>query len=180
LKLAWQQNAEYKVLTEDEIDEVTALLRSKGKPIGGGLDGYINISFAELLNNLGYPTKDKPSIDNKVDVEWIIWFPQLEEIVWIYNFKNGPAYIQDPEDENYNEIEDITHWNIAGRSRALQKVKDFILPMATFEAYIEPGTISLSFKKIELREREVCISRSHIKTPESRAVASLVIQPTQL
>ena len=73
---------------------------------GTSLQGDINISYDEICNKLGLPTK---SDEYKVDAVWEIEFSD-ETIGTIYNWKNGKNY-RGAKGIPTNQIEE---WNIGG------------------------------------------------------------------
>jgi hypothetical protein len=52
---------------------------------GGSFKGYINATYSQLVEVLGKPTYDKPSGDNKTQVEWVVEFEG--DIFTIYDWK---------------------------------------------------------------------------------------------
>lgn len=72
-----------------------------------GLQGYITISYDELVEKLGEPSSDGDGY--KVDAEWYITFDD-DTFATIYNYKDGV---------NYNgtsglRVSEITDWHIGG------------------------------------------------------------------
>lgn len=72
----------------------------------GHLVGYVDISYADLVDKLGEPTSDGDGY--KTDAEWRLDLPSGPAS--IYNYKDGKNY--DPEDGLATE--DITDWHIGG------------------------------------------------------------------
>jgi hypothetical protein len=68
--------------------------------IGTSLIGGIHISYDELVERLGKPTSG-PSVDGKVDAEWVIKFDN-DVVATIYNWKT------------HGNPEQVTCWNIGG------------------------------------------------------------------
>ena len=81
------------------------------------LQGYIDISYAELVEMLGEPIGDD---GYKVDAEWAILFGS-GQVATIYNYKDGRNYMGD---EGLDK-EDIRDWHIGGKSAtAIKKVSE--------------------------------------------------------
>jgi len=76
---------------------------------GGSLQGYINISYAKLVEALGEPGE---SDGYKTDAEWSVEFVG-GDIASIYNYKDGRNYLG----EEGLAVEDITEWHIGGTSK---------------------------------------------------------------
>lgn len=89
-----------------------------GSP-AGGLAGYIEISYAELVAVLGEPITDWND-DSKTDAEWYIQFGSGTQAT-IYNYKDGRNYMGlDGKDK-----EDIRDWHIGhGSKAALKRVSE--------------------------------------------------------
>ena len=89
---------------------------------GTYLQGHITLSYKDLVKVFGEPHN---SYDNhKTDVEWsfIKEINGLDNVIFtIYNWKNGPAYLEK------GKVEEITEWNIGGYdTRALDVVMQSI------------------------------------------------------
>ena len=78
---------------------------------GTSLQGYINVTYSQLLETLGKPTYDEPSGDDKVQVEWVVEFKG--NIFTIYDWKTGSR--------EYTENE-LMEFNVGGTISA----SDFI------------------------------------------------------
>jgi len=52
---------------------------------GTSLQGYINATYNQLIELLGKPTYDKPSGDNKIQVEWVVEYKG--DFFTIYDWK---------------------------------------------------------------------------------------------
>ena len=78
---------------------------------GTSLQGYINVTYSQLLETLGKPTYDEPSGDDKVQVEWVVEFGG--NIFTIYDWKTGSR--------EYTENE-LMEFNVGGTTSA----SDFI------------------------------------------------------
>ena len=80
---------------------------------GTSLQGYINISYSDMVELFGEPTDGD---GYKVDVEWVMYFD--DSPVTIYNYKDGPNYNGDQVfeyDDCYPNIEDKDRdWHIGG------------------------------------------------------------------
>lgn len=74
---------------------------------GTHLQGYVNVSYNQLINVFGEPNgiHDK----YKIDAEWVVEFP-AGIIATIYNYKDGKNYLG----EEGSEVEDINEWHIGG------------------------------------------------------------------
>lgn len=85
---------------------------------GTSLKGYIDISYAELVEKLGEGTDYFD--DHKCDAQWIIQF-ESGQIAAIYNYKDGRNYMGlDGKDK-----EDLRDWHIGGRGQnVLKKVSE--------------------------------------------------------
>ena len=76
-------------------------------PTGTSLQGYLRVSYADLVKKLGEPTENFD--DFKSDAAWYIrWNDGV--IATIYNWKNGKNYCG-PEGLT---VEAITLWNVGG------------------------------------------------------------------
>jgi hypothetical protein len=88
---------------------------------GTYLLGYINCTYDDIVETLGYPLEDGFD-DYKSDAEWHIEFDD-GLVATIYNYKNGKNYLGE---HGYN-VCDIPQWNIGGNSlRVVQMVLDLI------------------------------------------------------
>ncbi len=84
---------------------------------GTHLQGYIDITYAELKAKFGKPHN---SDGYKVDAEWDIEFAD-GTVATIYNWKNGKNY----NGKNGLGKTKITDWHIGGNDiKVVQKVKD--------------------------------------------------------
>lgn len=68
---------------------------------GSHLQGYIDISFDELIERLGEPHDEN---GDKVQAEWALKFED-GTIATIYDYKE------------FRRVENVTHWHIGGHSR---------------------------------------------------------------
>lgn len=104
-KLSWQQ-LEFEVL------------RNKGainKINFTSYQGAINTTYDKLLNIFGEPSI-LGSGDGKVRVTWIMYFPQQQEYITIYDFKDYDIL-----------IEEVTDWHIGGYShKAVDMIQSLI------------------------------------------------------
>lgn len=80
-------------------------------PVGTSLWGYINISYQDIVEKLGNPTK---SDGYKVDAEWIIRFED-GAVATIYNYKDGKNYLG----RRGKSVEKITDWHIGGKDNTV-------------------------------------------------------------
>lgn len=88
---------------------------------GTHLQGYINATYDDLTETLGYPLESGFD-DYKSDAEWTIEFND-GLVATIYNYKNGKNYLGD---QGMN-VCDMKQWNIGGNSRrVVQMVLDLI------------------------------------------------------
>lgn len=76
---------------------------------GTSLQGYVSVSYHELLSKFGEPTVGDAY---KIDAEWEILFDD-GKVATIYNWKDG---------KNYNgpdglDVRYITNWHIGGRDK---------------------------------------------------------------
>jgi len=71
---------------------------------GGGLQGYVTITYNELVNILGEPPI-LGSDDSKTQAEWILYFPEINEYAWIYDYKETVSK------------ESVTDWHIGGKDK---------------------------------------------------------------
>ncbi len=79
---------------------------------GTSLLGYLDISYAELVEKLGEPTSDGDEC--KVDAEWGLAFED-GTVATIYNYKDGP-------NSGGGCVEDIRDWHIGGRNKCAVKL----------------------------------------------------------
>lgn len=77
-----------------------------------GLEGHIDISYAELVAVLGEPTDHYD--DHKSDAEWCILFGS-GQCATIYNYKDGHNYMG----AEGLDTEDICDWHIGGKTQAV-------------------------------------------------------------
>lgn len=82
--------------------------------IDTSLQGYLDVSYAELVQAFGQPG---PGDGYKVDAEWTLMFEGAEDgsepvAATIYNYKTGPNYGS----EDALPVEDIRDWHIGGVS----------------------------------------------------------------
>lgn len=75
---------------------------------GTSLQGYMNATFDELIEEFGAPTYDEPSGDGKVDVEWCLRFDD-GTLATIYNWKDYDGGARCKSGESYR-------WHIGGKS----------------------------------------------------------------
>mgnify|MGYP001311043204 CR=1 FL=1 len=92
---------------------------------GTWLQGYIDASYAELVETFGKPNSEGDSY--KVDAEWILTGPN-GEVITIYNYKDGINYCG----TDGAHVENIRNWHIGGFNKnvvdlvsaALKNVED--------------------------------------------------------
>lgn len=89
---------------------------------GSSLQGYIDISYAELVEKLGDP--DSNGDGYKVDAEWIR--KDGEVIFTICNYKTGPNY-----NEGAGSVEAIRDWHVGGFGREAVEVVRKMFPNHT-------------------------------------------------
>ena len=88
---------------------------------GTHLQGYINCSYDDLVEALGYPLEEGYD-DYKSDAEWDIEFDD-GTVATIYNYKNGKNYLGA---EGLN-LCDMKQWNVGGHDKsAINRVLDVI------------------------------------------------------
>jgi len=80
---------------------------------GTSLQGYINATYSQLLEVLGKPTYNKPSGDDKVQVEWVVEFN--DNFFTIYDWKTGSR--------EYTENE-LTEFNVGGTTSAADFIQE--------------------------------------------------------
>ena len=78
---------------------------------GSCLQGYVDISYSDLVEIFGKPYLYNLETGDKVDAEWRIKFDD-KTIATIYNYKDGHVYCGD----DGNNVEDIRDWHIGGTS----------------------------------------------------------------
>ena len=76
---------------------------------GTSLQGQITANYADLVTAFGTPLAGD---DYKTDAEWAVQVNGT--VASIYNWKNGPAHCG----PDGTPVEQITRWNIGGRSHA--------------------------------------------------------------
>tara|TARA_R110002051_G_scaffold141812_1_gene215150 strand:- start:2324 stop:2656 length:333 start_codon:yes stop_codon:yes gene_type:complete len=82
-------------------------------PTGTSLQGYLTVSYADLVKKLGKPTNDFD--DSKSDAAWNIrWDDGV--IATIYNWKNGKNY----RGPRGLKTENILHWNVGGLTNGVE------------------------------------------------------------
>lgn len=80
---------------------------------GGSLQGYIDISYAEIKKMLGNPTEGD---GYKIDAEWYINFDNGTNAT-IYNYKDGKNY----NGKSGTPKTKIINWHIGGESKEAVK-----------------------------------------------------------
>ena len=86
---------------------------------GTHLQGYINVSHADLLKTFGIP---KVWDDYKSDAEWHVCFEDGTRAT-IYNYKNGKNYCG----IDGLDVQDITEWHIGGyEKKAVERVLEVV------------------------------------------------------
>lgn len=73
---------------------------------GTSLQGYLDISYSELVDVLGEPGDGDAY---KVDAEWDL--TDGERVATLYNYKDGPNY-----NDGAGSVANIRDWHIGGRS----------------------------------------------------------------
>jgi len=89
--------------------------------VGTSLMGYIDASYAELVEVLGEPTEGD---DYKVDANWHILNMDTGESATIYNYKDGKNY----NGRNGTPKTEIRDWHIGGRSSEAVKLVKSLFP----------------------------------------------------
>ncbi|KKM06005.1 hypothetical protein LCGC14_1748340 [marine sediment metagenome] len=86
--------------------------------VGTSLQGYIDISYAKLVDMLGEAAEH---YDNyKSDAQWVVLFGS-GQIATIYNYKDGRNYMG----PDGKAKEDIRNWHIGGKTKdVLQKMSE--------------------------------------------------------
>jgi len=80
---------------------------------GTSLQGYINATYSQLIELLGKPTYDKPSGDNKIQLEWVVEFN--DNFFTIYDWKTGSR--------EYTENE-LMKFNVGGTTNAFDFIQE--------------------------------------------------------
>ena len=89
------------------------MLNHWGEIDGTSLQGYMDISYDDLVKKLGKPNMETDQY--KVDAEWGIRFPDTGEVATIYNYKTGKNY-----DPQYGlDVKNIRDWHIGGHSKKI-------------------------------------------------------------
>jgi len=87
---------------------------------GTCLQGQIIANYAELVRAFGPPMAGDAY---KTDAEWHVESYADHTVATIYNWKNGPAYCG----PDGTPVEQITRWNIGGRSYAAVELVERLL-----------------------------------------------------
>ena len=87
-------------------------LQDYSKVNGTSLKGYVDVSYATLIEMFGEPLEGD---GYKTDAEWVIAFKRNGGTVYatIYNYKDGRNYCG----EEGLDVEDITDWHIGGTTQ---------------------------------------------------------------
>ena len=85
---------------------------------GTCLQGQIIANYDDLVTAFGPPLAGD---DYKTDAEWVARIN--DTVATIYNWKNGPAYCG----ADGIPVEQITEWNIGGRSHAAVRLVERLL-----------------------------------------------------
>jgi hypothetical protein len=94
---------------------------------GTHLVGEVETTYKNLVEKFGpphydYKTSDRLT-DNKISVEWSLRFQETNDVVTIYNWKDGKNYLGNEGDE----VEDIKNWHIGGySSKVVPMIKEVI------------------------------------------------------
>ena len=79
---------------------------------GSSLQGYITVSYQELVNTFGEPNAQTDGY--KTDAEWEMNVTRDgRQTVNIYNWKDGPNYMGN----EGTPVGEITRWHIGGQSK---------------------------------------------------------------
>ncbi len=97
-----QHMQKFRTLTDNEACNYTN---------GTCLQGYVDISYARLVELLGEPSCGD---GYKVDAEWVILFGS-GAVATIYNYKDGVNY----NGKNGTAVEQLRDWHIGGNSAAV-------------------------------------------------------------
>jgi len=79
--------------------------------VGTCLQGHLNLSYGELVEELGKPNTPKED-GGKIDAEWILQTPF--GVGTIYNYKDGINYNGK---EDGTPKEEITEWHVGGNNK---------------------------------------------------------------
>lgn len=100
------------------------IVNKEGDWVGGCLQGYIDISYAELVERLG---ESGETDGYKTDAEWSIRFEDGTGAT-IYNYKTGKNYLG----AEGEDVEDIRDWHIGGDSqKSVEKVYELFEKVLT-------------------------------------------------
>ncbi len=103
------------------------VLREGDPRIEKTLYGYflnqIVVSYERLLEVLGPPTY--PNGDGyKTDAEWVIYFPDIDDVMTIYNYRTGKNYLG----EGGKNKEDINIWHVSGHHNVyIDKIYELLM-----------------------------------------------------
>lgn len=112
--LSWKE-FEYEVLKESDPRTEKALYTF--------LLNKIVIDYQTLVKFLGPPTFSSDH-GSKVDVKWIIYFPEIADVMTIYNYKDGRNYLG----EEGLDKEDIKNWHVGGhRNSYTDKIYELLM-----------------------------------------------------
>ena len=77
---------------------------------GGSLQGYVDVTYAELVETFGEPTNPKGDKE-KTDAEWELTFEE-GTVATIYNYKDGQNY----KGLRGTPTKQITDWHVGGQT----------------------------------------------------------------
>lgn len=92
---------------------------------GTSLLTYLDTSYADLVRTFGEPGKGD---ENKTEAEWVIWFPDFEQVATIYDYKTGVAYCG--EDEG-TPTADLREWHVGGNDHAVIELVKYAIELGT-------------------------------------------------
>ena len=85
---------------------------------GTCLQSYLTANYDDLVRAFGPPMAGD---SYKTDAEWVVRVN--DTTATIYNWKNGPAYLG----ADGIPVEQITRWNVGGRSQAAVRLVERLL-----------------------------------------------------
>ena len=91
---------------------------------GTHLVGEVETTYKNLVEKFGPPHFVASDFgDKKIDAEWSLRFQETNDVVTIYNWKDGKNYLGNEGDE----VEDIKNWHIGGySSKVVPMIKEVI------------------------------------------------------
>jgi hypothetical protein len=100
------------------------LKKNDGNIDGTSLQGYVVTTYAKLVEAFGEPSHDGDGY--KVDAEWVL-SNEDDQVVTIYNWKNGPNYCG----ADGWPVAEITEWHIGGRNKTAVDLVEEAMPTSS-------------------------------------------------